>query len=65
MGALPIDPATLNDTDLLGLVLTFFMIAGLIALLYWLDASAAERAHPRPCDGSRCPDGRCCCGRFE
>ena len=61
---LPIDPATLTDTDLLGLVLTALVIAGLFAFLYWADARARNTAPPR-CDGSRCPDGVCICGRFE
>lgn len=65
MNGLPIDPAILTPTDLFGLVLTLLMIIGLIALLYWLDAIAAERARPRPCDGSRCPEGVCHCGKFE
>lgn len=64
-GPLPLDPARLNATDLLGLVLTVLVIAGIMALLYWADNRARAAARPRPCDGSRCPDGVCACGKFE
>lgn len=65
MMRLPIDPATLTPTDLLGLVLTLLFLAGLFAFLYWADARARDQAAPPRCDGSRCPDGVCFCGRFE
>ncbi|MFZ4605183.1 MAG: hypothetical protein ACOYM5_02895 [Caulobacter sp.] len=63
--ALPIDPAGLNNTDMLGLALTLLIIGGLIGLLQWAHERARERAAPPPCDGSRCPNGVCFCGRFE